>query len=108
MPVIAAHRQSRCWENIRGDIPGVQGHRKKSRVYRSSSATDYFSAMESGSQEFVPNMKCAVVQDYMSASALMCGDTSILKDNHLVIVDSLCTVIRLPVLFRRLGLRCIA
>jgi hypothetical protein len=25
----------------------------------------------------------------MSASALMCGDTSILKDNHLVIVDSL-------------------
>jgi hypothetical protein len=40
-------------------------------------------------KEFAPNMKCAVVQDYMSASALMYGDTSILKDNHLVIVDSL-------------------
>jgi SNF2 family DNA or RNA helicase len=40
-------------------------------------------------KEFAPNMKCAVVQDYMSASALMYGDTSILKDNQLVIVDSL-------------------
>jgi hypothetical protein len=63
--------------------------------------------MESGSQEFAPNMKCCRTGLYVRLGTDV-GDTSILKDNHLVIVDSLCTVIRLPVLFRRLGLRCIA
>jgi hypothetical protein len=40
-------------------------------------------------QEFAPNMKFTTVTDYMSASALMYGDISMLKENRLVLVDSL-------------------
>jgi SNF2 family DNA or RNA helicase len=44
---------------------------------------------KSAIKEFAPNMKFTTVTDYMSASALMYGDISMLKENRLVLVDSL-------------------
>jgi hypothetical protein len=59
--------------------------------------------MESGSQGVYPNMKCAVVQDYMSARTDV-PRYQYFQDNHLV--DSLYQMLASVV--QMFGLRCIA